>query len=64
MVKEDIKKATVTFESEGHKVIMDLTVIGGNTKIKVTSENPDNLKEQKGIHVSLADIFFNALNEG
>ena len=58
-----VLKASVTFESEGHKIKMNLTVMGDETNIQVTAENPENLKEHKGLHVKLANIFYQALTE-
>ena len=60
---EVVQKATVTFESEGHKIKMNFTVMGDETNIKVTAENPENLKEHKGLHVKLANILYQALTE-
>ena len=60
---EEANKATVTFESEGHKIKLQLTVMGEEANFKVTAENPENFKEHKGLHVKLIDIFLQALTE-
>lgn len=60
---EIARKATVTFESEGHKIKMNIIVMGDETNIKVEAENPENLQEHRGLHVTLSNIFYQALTE-
>ena len=64
MSKKD-KNVTVIFKNEDSGQEIKVALIYSEKKesleVKVTGANPDNLKEHSGFHISLLDIFLNAL---